>query len=453
MAGLFEVEHDPFVPSAGIAPGAVGDVASAFGIGRRQLTPDQVIRGGRGAPAYVPQPPSLKPYEPTWRDRLGAAMIGDRRASPEVAGFVEGLVGSRGLGNTGGISVADVTPLGGVFGAQESLRGGDTQGAAMAMLPMGGVAKNTLKAGESIVETTLPKITAYHGTPHDFDRFDLGKIGTGEGAQVYGHGLYFAEHPDTAVKYRDSLSDLKDFPLSDKSGGLPSWLAKSVNRHEPGSAPYNAALDEGLRDFEGRLAQTKAAIADPNTIQPWLEESKAAGLQKTVDDLKRLRAGEVTLQTPGHLYQVEIDAHPDHFLDWDKPLSGQSPEVQKALSPIIDMLHNRQLEYTIRRNAKDGIVNPSMNELEQWSDMSRHAAMSHTGWDLMDVLTKETGKPSLASQKLKTLGVPGIKYLDQGSRAAGEGTNNYVLFDDKHVSITHKNGVRVTPVDHDPFAE
>ena len=38
-------------------------------------------------------------------------------------------------------------------------------------------------------------IKAYHSSPHDFDRFDLSKIGTGEGAQVYGHGLYFAENP------------------------------------------------------------------------------------------------------------------------------------------------------------------------------------------------------------------------------------------------------------------
>ena len=41
-------------------------------------------------------------------------------------------------------------------------------------------------------------IKAYHGSPHDFDRFDLSKIGTGEGAQAYGHGLYFAENEGVA---------------------------------------------------------------------------------------------------------------------------------------------------------------------------------------------------------------------------------------------------------------
>ncbi len=47
--------------------------------------------------------------------------------------------------------------------------------------------------------------TAYHGTPHSFDKFDLGAIGTGEGAQAHGWGLYFAENKKTAESYRDTL--------------------------------------------------------------------------------------------------------------------------------------------------------------------------------------------------------------------------------------------------------
>jgi hypothetical protein len=38
-------------------------------------------------------------------------------------------------------------------------------------------------------------------------------------------------------------------------------------------------------------------------------------------------------------------------------------------------------------------------------------------------------------------GIPGIKYLDQGSRGAGEGSRNYVVFDDKLVSILKKYGI------------
>jgi hypothetical protein len=50
---------------------------------------------------------------------------------------------------------------------------------------------------------------AFHGSPHIFDAFDMSKIGSGEGAQSYGHGLYFAEAPGVAKSYQDKLSDHK----------------------------------------------------------------------------------------------------------------------------------------------------------------------------------------------------------------------------------------------------
>ena len=59
------------------------------------------------------------------------------------------------------------------------------------------------------------QMTAYHGTPHTFPgtaenplgEFDPTKIGTGEGAQAYGHGLYFAENEDVAKEYPDVKTD------------------------------------------------------------------------------------------------------------------------------------------------------------------------------------------------------------------------------------------------------
>jgi ADP-Ribosyltransferase in polyvalent proteins len=69
-------------------------------------------------------------------------------------------------------------------------------------------------------------IKAYHGSPHDFERFDLSKIGTGEGAQAYGHGLYFAENPKVAEEYRRALA-----------GGSDKLI---------GGNPYNSADPEHL---------------------------------------------------------------------------------------------------------------------------------------------------------------------------------------------------------------
>ena len=54
-------------------------------------------------------------------------------------------------------------------------------------------------------DAPAPGFTAYHGSPHAFDQFDLSKIGTGEGAQAYWHGIYLADDEPTAAMYREIL--------------------------------------------------------------------------------------------------------------------------------------------------------------------------------------------------------------------------------------------------------
>src|SRR5262245_56435755 len=77
--------------------------------------------------------------------------------------------------------------------------------APLAPLETGPVGGLVGKAGELISGVTQG-LKAYHGSPHDFERFSLSHVGTGEGAQAYGHGLYFAENPDVAAHYRSKLS-------------------------------------------------------------------------------------------------------------------------------------------------------------------------------------------------------------------------------------------------------
>jgi len=85
---------------------------------------------------------------------------------------------------------------------------------AITGLPFGRTAAQVAKEAPD----TLPVIFAYHGSPHDFNDFKLDKIGTGEGAQAYGHGLYFAENPATAISYREALA--KKHQLNPQQGNL-----------------------------------------------------------------------------------------------------------------------------------------------------------------------------------------------------------------------------------------
>jgi hypothetical protein len=237
-------------------------------------------------------------------------------------------------------------------------------------------------------------IKAYHGSPHDFDRFDLSKIGTGEGAQAYGHGLYFAESEDVARAYRDALS--RPGPSGDAGADLAQFQFSNARGDASKAAQY-LRNEMGYYDKKG-----------------WPTPDYRLQYE---DALARLERGD--FQAPGRMYEVNINAQPEQFLDWDAPLSGQSEAVRSVLERLAQ---ERGIPLSGKAaNGVDWELGPS---------------------NLYDrIATKEGGvaaSQAIASQRLREAGIPGIRYYDQGSRGAGEGTRNYVLFDDSLVDITRK---------------
>jgi hypothetical protein len=326
---------------------------------------------------------ALSSYQPTWRDRLASMFMPDGAASPERNRLIEGLFGSRGLGNTG-IGAVDALPgVGQVLQAQEAVRSGDTDMLAMALMPGSKQVKAATGAADDAAKTG---IRAYHGSPHDFDRFDMSKIGTGEGAQAYGHGLYFAEAEDVAKQYRQNLS---------RADGGIDQIAQTLVAQSGGD--WKKALEKFEGDALNRVRSAKAAGLNYE-LPPY-----------DVATLQALRKGE-----PGRTYEVRINADPDDFLDWDKPLSQQSEKVRGAAESALgykpDIFRGdefvRALELERGGNAATGTVDRAA-----------------------------------ATAALRDAGIPGIRYLDQGSRTAGEGSRNYVVFRDDIIDIVKKYGI------------
>jgi hypothetical protein len=286
-------------------------------------------------------------------------------------------------------------------------------------------------------ELFQPNFTAYHGSPYDFDRFDVTKIGTGEGAQAYGHGLYFAENEGVAKGYQ---ANVKDTALIDRNNKRMSELAKDME-----------ANSYGYRHWKDKE----------------LGERQAAEYDRLMEEKMR----------PGRMYQVRIKPDSEHFLDWDGRLSQMPPKVQEAVRSlqIPDPLGGGNL-------GEPGHVMATGEEI--WKALARKAvpaADQRAGF--------EARNPTNASETLRAVGVPGIRYLDQGSRnhammkpephefndgskgwvvngPKGDeffdtkseahafidkhdkgATRNYVVFDDKDVEVTHKDGTPVTPVE------
>lgn len=240
-------------------------------------------------------------------------------------------------------------------------------------------------------------ITAYHGSPHDFEQFDTSKIGTGEGAQSYGHGLYFAEHEPVAKQYREFLSSRQN-DLTD-----PANLAASMVYRTP----------DGTR--ESGIAELQTLIKSIDRFPAQYKHDPTAR-DVAVKALEHLQSSKDLPPQGGHMYEVHINAHPHHMLDWDKPLSEQSPHIVKSI-------------FDARKD------NPTL-----FNVFKPHLEKDSTGMGFYQSLaTHHPNGYQGASDFLQRAGIHGIRYLDAGSRnAQGDPTHNYVVFDHNRVSIKRK---------------
>jgi len=332
---------------------------------------------------------------------------------------------------------------------------------------------------------SVSPLDVYHGTPHTLPptprnplgEFDASKIGSGEGAQAYGYGIYSAEAPDVAKGYAHRLGsnlitvDGKPMDFND-----PVHLAASIL-----SDPNNAGLPAK------NLAS--AIRYDPKGIVPFGAESKAEEIAKV------LESGNIPKFTnqKGNLYKVDLpDEKIATMLDWDKPVIQQKNVMnalrQEAEQRVKDrLLVNIENDIRSQLPAQDvgndymalfGDQNIAMNQdiqkqalarlnqldlkplVDQELDSFKTPDMNWdmSGRDFYELLSKRTGSPQQASSLLQNQGVAGIRYLDEGSRATtGKQTSNFVVFpnEEKSMTILERNGIPASQIENpaytDPF--
>lgn len=200
-------------------------------------------------------------------------------------------------------------------------------------------------------------LTAWHGTPHQIKgAFDINKVGTGEGAQSYGHGMYFAQEPKVAGEYQRALSGRTDL----------------------GQKPSDPAFIHAVESFR----------ESGYPLEKIPDEMKKAYKSVTDKDIKlAIQATE-----KGNLYKVDIpDEHIPMMLDYDKPIKDQ-PEIYELVK---NRFTDPDLLKTFENNAASGILGANVykNYLGGKTDKER-------------------------SENALALGIKGIRYLDEGSRAS-----------------------------------
>lgn len=351
---------------------------------------------------------TIREYKPTWRERAANALAdlvegmgADRWKANKIA---QTLLGGERSNLPAGMGLSDLASLGVVPGAPAALRA--------ASVPAG-----LLNYADASKEgNPFSALTVWHGSPHKFDKFDSANIGRGEGAQAYGHGLYLAESPGVAKSYQVTLSG-----RGDAAGAAAKYApARQFNAEELAAIHRAATGDDPINLAARRLGYRQASLRDVDE----------AALTKAIADVRE--------QAGGYLYKVDL---PDNLiarmLDWDKPLSQQAPEVQKAFDPMVAPIRAEM--------AKP--ANPG------WGDLAAPTNFDPSGQELLGLLRNRDAQmtaqhflsnglgPNISSN-LRSNGIPGIRYLDGSSRGAGQGTYNYVVFpgEENALTILERNG-------------
>ena len=281
--------------------------------------------------------------------------------------------------------------------------------------------------------------TVWHGSPHAFDKFDLSKIGTGEGAQAYGHGLYLAESPDVATEYSKMEGMVQPPPRRMFQG---AELTPGTPEYHAGTLLERTTLPAARKEVAGWIKEAEtwpeARKADPR------EMDVLAGWQKTLDTLNQTaKKSDFSIAPGGNLYKVDIpDEQIAKMLDWDKPLSEQPQAVQDALHQAA--LVNFETNIGPKASGEIGDLGWTKNvKSMSGEDLYRKLTEGAFTNEMFLQGAKKGEAQAVISEKLKQAGIPGIQYLDQASRGAGDGTRNYVVFSDEIPQILERNNVPV----------
>jgi hypothetical protein len=260
----------------------------------------------------------------------------------------------------------------------------------------------------------LMGLTAYHGTPHTIKgKFDISKVGTGEGAQAYGHGMYFAESPEVAKTYANLGTG--NVAYRGHTEDVLNKLQKSGLDRETADLVSTFAYEGG---FKGGTAQDLAAFLKTYADNP-NQEKIFTNLTKKPEIVDAINLYVSPKQ--GNLYKVDIpDEYIPQMIQWETPLT----QMDEKLSNVIKSLQE-QFKNQFNPNSKPRKL---LKETKNVGDVIR--------------LANEIGlKPHIPLQEA---GYKGIRYLDEGSRNVGKGTSNYVVFDPAEVKILEQNSKPLT---------
>lgn len=343
-------------------------------------------------------------------------------------------------------------------------------------------AKDAIITGKTPEGTEVSFMVAWHGSPHDHDKFDIEYVGAGEGNQAYGHGLYFAGSKEVAEWYRAALSrDNLSAAAFSKDGVTLRGDEILPEYFKPGRIVNGYGGQDEVLEFRKDVPYQGAWSVKVSDIKDAAKYGKQQPrwhrTTPSLENVEKALAAEGWSVSKGRLYQVELAPSEDEYLLWDKPLSEQSEKVKAALvkdeQAKIDKIREQRIAARDKLSKSGGDVTALDRQIELLNEDVDASQLGGSGESFYRAAQNRLGSQQAASEYLRSLGIRGIRYLDGSSRMAvhrvsdtvfdvvdqrnniiardfktrseasqyidSRGNYNYVIFDDKDIEILSVN--------------
>ena len=265
---------------------------------------------------------------------------------------------------------------------------------------------------------------AYNGSASRFDNFSTDYIGTGEGNQAHGWGLYFAKNKNVSEGYRERLTygqyDKVLYKNEEITDNTKKRRLKAIYDTPFGGKNFVIEqINDSINEIQSRIDRYKNNLNN-ETNEYQIEtykgaiknlENEISDFKKDIDFYKNIDIDDISVErNQGQLYEVDIPED-DVLLDEDKKFSEQPKQVQHAFR---NLLNDEYFSYgSDFKQIKEDLVNAINDDLN--------------GKSLYKTLARFDAES--ASKTLNKYGIKGIKYNGQQDGEC------YVIFDDKAIDI------------------
>lgn len=290
--------------------------------------------------------------------------------------------------------------------------------------------------------------SAYHGSPHKFDEFSLDAIGTGEGAQAHGWGLYFAADKNVSENYRKNLID--NYSTYDRI----KYRGQHIDNETLKAALFRLkryGIDDALSYLDNKIDYYNKRYNEAKEKYPDAKEyikGEKSLLDKAIDiksNFKKIDINDIDIEE-GQLFEVDIPEN-DVLLDEEEPFSTQAENVKNSIKALIkDLLGiksfaDKDLDEEIKKVEKEKEENYNYivsRKLELLKDLRFDDTVGKDFYNhLAEYLrvSENITNPQQKKEASLLLNKYGIKGITYDGRSDGR---CYVVFDDKAVKVLEK---------------